>query len=62
MGEGAQHLADRARGRADAFPNAAVVDRNAGQKKSRVPQPLEVGGDELTALLALAALRSEVGG
>jgi len=62
MGERAQHLADRPRRCADAFPNAAVVDRYAGQQKTGVAQPGEVGGDQLTPPLALAALRSEVVG
>jgi len=62
MSECAQHFANRPRRRADAFPNAAVVDRHAGQEKPGVAQPGEVGGDQVSALLALAALRSEVGG
>ena len=62
MGERAQHLADRPRGRPHTFPNATVIDRNAGQHETGVAQPGKVGGDQLTPLLALAALRSEVGG
>ena len=62
MGERAQHLADRPRRLADALPNTAVIDRNAGQQKSGIAQPDEVGGDELTSLLALAAIRSKVRG
>ena len=58
MGERAQHLADRPRGRPHTFPNATVIDRDAGQHKTGVAQPGEVGGDQLTPL-ALAALRSE---
>ena len=58
MGERAQHLADRPRRLADALPNTAVTDRDAGQHKTGVAQPGEVGGDQLTPL-ALAALRSE---
>jgi hypothetical protein len=62
MGERAQHFADRTRGSGQAFPNASVVDRYAGQEKSCVAQPREIGSDELTPLLALATLYSEVGG
>jgi hypothetical protein len=62
MSERAQHLADRPRRRAHAFPNAAVVARNSGQQKSSIAQPREVGGDQLTPLLALATLGGEVGG
>ena len=62
MRERAQHLTDRPRRRAHTFPNAAVIDRNTGQQKPGVAQPGEVGGDQLTPPLALAALSSEVGG
>ena len=62
MGERAQHLADRPRRLADALPNTAVIDRDAGQHKTGVAQPGEVDSDQLAPLLALAALRSEVGG
>jgi hypothetical protein len=62
MSERAQHLADRPRSCAHTLPNAAVVDRNAGQQKPGVTQPGEVGGDQLAPLLALATLRSEVRG
>ena len=62
MRERAQHLADRPRGFAHTFPNAAVVERNAGQQKTGVAQPGEVGGDQLTPPLALSALRGEIGG
>jgi hypothetical protein len=62
MSERAQHLADRARGRAHAFPNASVVDRNARQQKPGVAQLGEVGGDQLSPLLALPAFRCEVRG
>ena len=62
MGERAQHLADRARGRADALPNAAVVHRNASQQKPRLAQSGEVGGDQFPPLLALTPLRGEVRG
>jgi len=62
MSERAQHLADRPCGRANAFPNTAVVDRNTGQQKTSVAQTVEVGGDQLTPLLALAALGREIGG
>jgi hypothetical protein len=62
MSERAQHLADRPRRRAHTFPNTAKADRYSGQQKTGVAQPGEVGGDQLTPPLALAALRSEVGG
>jgi hypothetical protein len=39
-----------------------MVDRNAGQQKPCVAQPREVGSEQLAPLLALVALRSEVGG
>jgi hypothetical protein len=61
MSESAQHLADRPRRRAHAFPNAAVVERNAGQQKPSVAQPGEVGGDQLTPLLALASRGRKIG-
>ena len=52
----------RPRGRADAFPNSAVVDGNAGQQKPGIAQPLEIVSDEFTALLAYTAVCGEVGG
>jgi hypothetical protein len=61
-GERAQHFADRACGSRYAFPNAAVVERNACEQKPGVAQPVEVGSIELTSLLALAAIRSEARG
>ena len=60
MGERAEHFADRSRRRAYTFPNAAVIERNAGQQKPGVAQPGEVGGDQFPPLLALTPLRRKV--
>ena len=62
MGERAEHFADRSRRRAYTFPNAAVIERTAGQQKPGVAQPGEVGGDQFPPLLALTPLRRKVRG
>ena len=62
MRERAQHLTDRPRRRAHTFPNAAVIDRNAGQQKPRLAQSGEVSGDQFPPLLALTPLRRKVRG
>ena len=61
MGERAQHLADRPRRLADALPNTAVIDRNAGQQKPCVAELLEIDSDQRAPLLALATLGREIG-
>ena len=61
MGKRAEHLADRARRPEHAFPNASMVDRGARQVESRLLQPREVSGKQLTSLLALGTLCGEMG-
>jgi hypothetical protein len=62
MSERAQHLADRSRGPGYAFPDATVVERNAGHQKPCIAQQREVGCNQLTPLLTLATLGGEMGG
>jgi len=62
MSQYPEHFANRTRGRAHAFPNAALVDWDPRQEKSCIPQLCEVRSHQFASALAFPALRSEFGG
>jgi hypothetical protein len=60
--QGAEEFAEGARQLLHALPDAALVDGNPGQGKSRLAELRKVIGDQFPPLLSLAALRSKTGG
>jgi hypothetical protein len=62
MREYPEHVADRPRGSAHAFPNPAVIDRDPSQQKPGILQSREVRRHELAPPLAFPALGSKLGG
>ena len=61
MSQSPQHLADGPVRLWEALPDTTLLDWNDRQKKSGVPEPVEVGLDQLPALLPLPSLTSETG-